>query len=207
MALEGLDGAGTTTQCALVAAALRQRGLSVHETAEPTNGPIGQVVRRVLGGTLPFQPAVLALLFAADRLDHLQREVWPALATHAVVLSDRYLLSSLAYQSIDLDPPWVATINQFAPPADLTIYLAVPPEECLARLERRQRPSEHYEQLDRLRAVHRAYQRAIAASRLAGAQVVMVDGTQPPARVCQVVTELVLASWNRRARASEQQRL
>jgi dTMP kinase len=205
VALEGLDGAGTTTQCALVAAALRQRGLSVHETAEPTNGPIGQVVRRVLGGTLPFQPAVLALLFAADRLDHLQREVWPALATHAVVLSDRYLLSSLAYQSIDLDPPWVATINQFAPPADLTIYLAVPPEECLARLGRRQRPTEHYEQRDRLRAVHRAYQRAIEASRLAGAQVVVVDGTQPPVHVCQVVTELVLASWNRRARANEQQ--
>ncbi|MCS6800780.1 MAG: dTMP kinase [Chloroflexota bacterium] len=191
IALEGLDGAGTTTQCALLADALRRRGHAVLATREPTDRPIGELLRRFLSGSLPLAPATVALLFAADRLEHLQRDIAPALEAGAVVVSDRSLLSSLAYQSIDLPVEWVAAINRWADHPALTVFLDVPPEVCLARLLQRGRPPEQYERLDRLRAVARAYQRARDAARLAGAAVRVVDGSADPATVHRAVLTAV----------------
>src|SRR6185503_20411145 len=102
--LEGVDGAGTTTQVRLLAERLRARGSRVHTTAEPSSGPIGKLLRRALSGRLTDGDApdaarpswqTLALLFAADRLDHLAREVEPELAAGAIVLCDRYDHSTL----------------------------------------------------------------------------------------------------------------
>ncbi|GIW06491.1 MAG: hypothetical protein KatS3mg060_1296 [Dehalococcoidia bacterium] len=203
IALEGLDGSGTTTQCTLLVAALRRRNVSVVETREPTNGPIGRLIRRFLGGELVLDPATVALLFAADRLEHLRQEVIPALQAGAMVISDRYLLSSLAYQSIDLPPGWVAAINARAGHPDMTIFLDVSPEQCLARLAGRGTPAEHYERLDRLQAVARAYRRAIDAARLAGVAVRVVDGTGDP----EAVHALVLAAVSPLLSADERRRL
>src|SRR5262249_6124956 len=98
--LEGIDGAGTTTQRERLAAWLRSLGRSVHPTAEPPSGPSRSLIRTVLNpASGPFDKHAMALLFAADRRDHLHREVEPQLAAGAIVLSDRYLLSSLAYQT------------------------------------------------------------------------------------------------------------
>jgi dTMP kinase len=116
--LEGLDGAGTTTQGRLLADALRADGRTVHLTAEPSGGPIGVLVRQVLKRRIvgrdgaPFDPAALALLFAADRLDHAAVEIAPKLAAGVDVVSDRFTLSSLAYQGLDLgDMDWVEAVN------------------------------------------------------------------------------------------------
>lgn len=167
----------------MLANALRAEGRAVIETWEPTDGPIGSIVRRFLRGELPLDPATVALLFAADRLDHVRDAIRPALAKGVVVVSDRYTLSSLAYQSVDLDPAWIAAINREALVPDLTIFLDVPPEVCFARISARGVPSEHYERLDRLRAIARSYRRAIDAARLAGQRVVVVDGTGSPETV------------------------
>jgi dTMP kinase len=191
--VEGLDGAGTTTQCDLLAAALRQRGLVVHQTREPTDGPIGRLIRCFLTGSLTLDPATVALLFAADRVEHLRNDVRPALATGSVVISDRYVLSSLAYQSIDVPIEWVASLNQRATPPDLTVFLDVPPEVCAARLARRGQPAEHYETLDRLHAVATAYRRALDATRLAGGRVHVVDGQPGPATVHEAVLTAALS--------------
>src|SRR5258705_309057 len=96
--LEGLDGAGTTTQTERLAAALRARGQTVLATAEPTDGPVGRLLRRFLSGELEIEETAQALLFAADRLHHLQNQIEPTLAGGAIVISDRYYLSNLAYQ-------------------------------------------------------------------------------------------------------------
>jgi dTMP kinase len=187
IALEGLDGSGTTTQRSLLTRALRERGYQVVETWEPTDGPIGGLIRRFLSGELALDPATVALLFAADRLEHQRTTIRPGLTSGAVVVSDRYLLSSLAYQGLDLPLDWVATVNRWAAPPDLTVFLEAPPEVCFARLAVRGRPAEQYERLDRLQAVARAYRRARDAVRLAGGAVRVVDGASDPLTVHQAV--------------------
>jgi len=133
-ALEGIDGAGTTTQARLLADGLAAQGRAVHLTCEPSRGPIGALLRQVLGHAVrAVDRASLALLFAADRVDHLRDEVEPRLGQGVDVVSDRYVYSSLAYQSMDLAPEWVAEINRLAPEADLTVYLRVDPDEAARR--------------------------------------------------------------------------
>lgn len=139
--LEGVDGAGTTTQSARLCAALAER-TQVRQTREPSTGPVGALLRQALTGrwvspgergAQPPHWATLALLFAADRHDHLEVEVLPLLAAGVSVVSDRYYHSSVAYQSLSagasLDTVgWIRTLNQHARRPDLTIVLDVPAE-------------------------------------------------------------------------------
>src|SRR5437667_268896 len=105
--LEGIDGAGTTTQADAIAAALRKKGRQVFVTREPSDLAIGKQIRAALVGKAAFPSDALALLFAADRLDHLEREVQPALRAGTDVICDRYVLSSMAYQGSMLPADWV----------------------------------------------------------------------------------------------------
>jgi dTMP kinase len=178
IALEGLDGSGTTTLCRRLAARMAEAGRRVLTTREPSDGPIGSLVREILSGRWhPVDPSAVALLFAADRLDHLAREVQPALARGQDVLSDRYLLSSLAYQGREHDLDWVSVINERAVRPDLTLFLEVPPLVCLERLRRRGGPRELFEDPSTLDAVHRAYWSLLEAE----SQVVRLDRTSAPA--------------------------
>lgn len=145
--LEGLDGCGSTTQTRRLTSALQARGRAALPTFEPSNGPIGALIRSVLerrllltGGTEPWSGrwSTLALLFSADRLDHLDRVVLPALRAGSSVVSDRYDLSSLAYQSVtaaDQDDvlPWIRQLNRYAVRPDLTVVLDLPLEQAAAR--------------------------------------------------------------------------
>lgn len=149
--IEGVDGAGTTTQVAQLSAALRARSQAVHETREPTSGPIGALLRLCLTGRLvtPGPMGVrapswqtMALMFAADRQDHVDAEINPLLEEGITVVSDRYYHSSVAYQSLSASDgeaaiEWVRTLNAHARKPDLTIVLDVSSEEAAAR--RRQR--------------------------------------------------------------------
>ena len=136
LVLEGLDGAGTTTQSERLAQALSARG-EVVLTREPTDGPVGRIIREVLRGDQR-APTVdtLPWLFAADRADHLTRKVEPALRRGAYVVSDRYYHSSLAYQSLTLPLEDVSALNSFRSP-HITFFLDVPVDECLARIGKR----------------------------------------------------------------------
>lgn len=138
--LEGLDGAGTTTQAQLLDQALSAKGHRVHRTREPSDGPIGVQIRQILRRRLvrrggdALTPETIALLFAADRTDHLADEVEPALADGQVVVCDRYVHSSIAYQGVELETDWVTAINHHARAADLVLFLDVPVEDCLRRI-------------------------------------------------------------------------
>jgi dTMP kinase len=137
--VEGADGVGSSTQCHRLVDGLRAAGRQVHLTAEPSSGPIGLMIRQLLGGDRP-RTAIhreLALLFAADRLDHVAREIEPQLQAGVDVVSDRYVLSSIVYQSLDLPLEWVRELNRFAPPADATVLITLPLEIAWARLEAR----------------------------------------------------------------------
>jgi dTMP kinase len=151
IAIEGIDGAGTSTQCARVAQALRERGRTVHTTREPSDNPIGKLIRAALpqGATRRFDERTMALLFAADRLDHLHHEIAPLIAAGTYVLSDRYLMSSLAYQAEILGEPthggWIAELNARARHADLTVLVDVDASVALARRQARGGAAERYD--------------------------------------------------------------
>ena len=182
--LEGLDGAGTTTQVERLAAALRAEGHSLLTTREPSDGPVGVLIRQALtgrvvlpGGAGPLAPETLALLYAADRTDHLRAKVLPALEAGQVVLSDRSVLSSLAYQGASLPMEWVESINAHAVPADLTLFVEVSIEVAAKRRAARGGPEELFDAVEKQRRISRQYEAAI---RLRGKRehVVRIDGDQ-----------------------------
>src|SRR5262245_55399277 len=123
---EGLDGAGTTTQAHRLVDSLNALGHESHFTREPSDGPIGTQIRQALAGRLGLPggqrltPDTLALLFAADRVDHLASEIVPLCERGVTVVCDRFMLSSVAYQGQELDPAFVRQINARALPPDLT---------------------------------------------------------------------------------------
>ncbi len=159
---EGLDGAGKSVQIERLASTLVKRGLDIHVTAEPSSGSLGQEIRRRLRQTSPCDEATLALLFAADRMDHVNAEITPALDSRKIVLCDRYVMSSLAYQSAMLPMEWVRSINQYAVPPDLTIMLEISVEEAIARRQNRAQPIELLEHQLRQEMVFVHYQSLLA---------------------------------------------
>ncbi len=165
--LEGLDGAGTTTQAQLlVRQTLVSLGIEAHATAEPSRGPIGMLIRQILAGRVvgvreQFDRSALALLFAADRLDHARSEVLPTLRSGKWVVSDRYVLSSLAYQALDLPQSYIAAINTRAPRPDLTLFLDVPADVSLRRKKAQAPHPDLFEDLATQRRVARHYQSAL----------------------------------------------
>jgi dTMP kinase len=149
--LEGIDGSGTTTQLGLLERHLQGRGRRVHATREPSTGPIGRLLREILLGGhkspagAPVDGLAMALLFAADRRDHLAREISPALTAGADVVSDRYLLSSLAYQAQEAERDWVAGLARDIRVPDLTLLLDLPVEVAAERRRAAGRPDERYD--------------------------------------------------------------
>jgi dTMP kinase len=205
LVLEGLDGAGTTTQARLLGERLRAAGRVVHVTAEPSGGPVGALVRQVLqhrvtgGRAGTFDPHGLALLFAADRLDHVAAEIEPRLAEGCDVVSDRYTLSSLAYQSLTTgDLAWVQAINRRAPAPDLTIFLRVRAGVALGRRQAAGTSPELYEVAAFQRRVARSYQRSIGLLRALGQRVEELDGAAPVDEVATQVAALAAALVERR---------
>ncbi|MGB8931099.1 MAG: dTMP kinase [Anaeromyxobacteraceae bacterium] len=199
LVVEGLDGAGTTTQARLLGDRLRSAGRRVHVTAEPSGGPVGALVRQILSGRLrgrapdgAFDADALALLFAADRVDHARAEILPALAEGIDVISDRYTLSSLAYQSLTTgDPRWVQAINSRAPAPDVTIFLRVGHSVAFERRRAASHAREIYEKAAFQRRVAEAYERAIAVLRRKGERVEILDGSAAPAAVTDAIERVV----------------
>ena len=162
--LEGIDGSGTTTQAKLLCQSLVKKNYKAELTAEPSEGPIGKLIRNYLrAGTkskfadIDLGAHALALLFAADRLDHLSNQINPWLKQGKLVISDRYLFSSLAYQALDCDRDWIDSINNQAPAPDLTLILDLPAEVGFKRVSQRSASRELFEKLEVQRKVRHNY--------------------------------------------------
>jgi dTMP kinase len=190
--LEGLDGAGTTTQCERLGKALRTAKRRVLLTREPSDGPIGTLLRQAMTGRValpdghgPLTPATLALLFAADRVDHLAADIEPALKRGTWVLSDRYLLSSLAYQALDNPMKWISEINRWSRTPDLTLFVDVSAATAAKRRGGRGGRAELFENDGLQRRTRRLYQKAITIRRRAGERIAVIDGSQPVDAVTQ----------------------
>ena len=139
--IEGGDGTGKSTQAALIEGWLREQGRTVVRTREPGGTPVGVEIREiVLHHRGDIAPRAEALLYAADRAHHIQTFVRPALERGEVVLQDRYLDSSVAYQGAGrvLDPVEIRTLSLWAAEGllpDLTILLDLDEATARARLD------------------------------------------------------------------------
>jgi dTMP kinase len=185
---EGIDGSGTTTQARRLFAALVGADVPVHLTQEPSGGPVGSIIRQViqrrivtLGPTGPRKPGwdTMGLLFAADRMDHLECEIEPNLQDGINVISDRYLHSSIVYQSVTSDREdareWLMLINSHARTPDLVLHLDVQPEEAYRRRMERQTMVEMYDDPELQERLARGYGELF--ERLDGVNVARIDGS------------------------------
>ena len=188
---EGLDGAGTTTQTGRLHEYLTSAGRGSFETFEPTSGPVGAFIRDILGGRIPhndapFRPgeASMALLFAADRLAH-AGEIHAQLEAGNNVVCDRYVLSSMAYQTLDpsMSGERVVDINRGCAVPHLTLFLSVPVDVCLERLGNRGDSPSIYEKGDFLRTIAGNYEELVNLYQSHFGELVTIDGTASPDEV------------------------
>ncbi len=184
--VEGVDGSGKTTQAKSLVRSLRSRGYDAVYTTEPSDGKIGTLIRDfVLSRKNRVLIALEALLFAADRVDHVQADVEPLLKQGKIVVCDRYVCSSLAYQgAAGLDLDWMDCVNRFALKPDLTLFLDVPPEVGLNRLRRKKSVMETARNLKNVRAM---YLNLVQQNRM-----ILLDGNKPVDKVAGSVLEAVL---------------
>ncbi|WP_438018329.1 dTMP kinase [Sorangium sp. So ce315] len=197
---EGIDGAGTSTQAERYAEHLRAARRMVRVTREPSSGPVGSLLRLMLTHrvSLPSarQAEVMALLFSADRLDHLGAEIEPLLRDGYVVISDRYDLSSLAYQSTTAAGgpeergeifQWIRDLNRHALRPDVTVVIDVAPEVAERRRRARGGAEELFEQTELQARLAEAYRRA--EELVPGDRVIHIDGGAPVEEVARAIVE------------------
>ncbi len=174
---EGLDGAGTTTQIRNLARYYEFNRREYYLTAEPTDNPIGQLVRQVLQKKVSTTPEALALLYAADRHDHIFSEshgILRMVEEGKIVISDRYFYSSIAYQSVECNPEFITMINQYPQP-EFIIFVDTPVDVCMERIEKRGGEKELFDRASFLSLVRENYLRAFSALP-EGVKLITVDG-------------------------------
>jgi len=184
--IEGLDASGKTTHAHRLVRNLRRNGFDAVYTTEPSRGEIGKFIRTYILQRKRRVPSVVeALLFAVDRVDHVEKEVKPALEKGKIVVSDRYAYSSLAYQgAAGLDLKWIEEINRLALPPDLAIYLDIPPEVVVKRIKRKKSVMERLETQCRVKDVYMKF--------IKNGKLVSVDGNRTEDEVAKDILTVVL---------------
>jgi len=178
---EGIDGSGKSTQIKQISKRLKTFDYTVYSTFEPTDGPIGSLIRQMLSGKLATDQRTIASLFAADRTDHLvniENGIRHKVDQGAVVLCDRYYFSSYAYHAQYVDMEWVIHANSLNAEIlrpDLTIFIDVDPKICFERIKNSRSSFEMYEKIDIMKKVRANYFKAFDA--LKGLETIaVIDG-------------------------------
>ncbi|HJW97712.1 MAG TPA: dTMP kinase [Candidatus Bathyarchaeia archaeon] len=182
--LEGLDGCGKTTQAKLLARRLKTKYEAIY-TAEPSRGQIGKFIKkRYLHASTRGSTVVEALLFAADRVEHLKNEVAPALERGKIVVSDRYVFSSLAYQgAAGIDLEWIESVNKHAFRPDLALFIDVDPKTVVGRLKQKKSVMENLETQLKVQQIYSKYVETGA--------LVRIDGNKSKREVAKAIWQAV----------------
>lgn len=195
MTFEGPEGAGKSTALEAVARLLEAEGVPVFATREPGAGAFGAAVRQILLGGLHVVPRAELFLFLADRAQHVETEVRPALAAGKLVLCDRYGDSTVVYQGYarGLDVGLLRSLNALATGSlepDLTILIDVEPETGLARIAHKDRLDA--EPLEFHRRVREGF---LAEARAFPGRYRVLDGSRPPGEVSREAASIILERW------------
>jgi dTMP kinase len=163
IAFEGIDGSGKSTQISLLKQHIEEHAINCIVTREPSDGPIGTLLRQFLTGRIRGDEATIAALFAADRLDHLNNPVngiKRLLEDGLAVLTDRYLFSNYAYQSVTLPLEWIMKCNAMASDTlkpQCHIFIDVEPDAAIQRMAAGRHQTELFETKERLTDVRERY--------------------------------------------------
>jgi len=190
--LEGLDGSGTTTQIRMLEKEMKQKNVPVFTTCEPSPLPSGKLIRRVLRKEVMVEPETLARLFSADRYEHLYGRadgILSHLDKGELVITDRYLFSSLAYQSLECGFEFVRDLNKYPLPEYL-IYLKLSPEICRQRMKNRD--MEELFDADRIqRQIIENYERGMDIYSPTDMKTIVIDGTSRPDKICSEILKAI----------------
>ncbi len=196
IAFEGIDGSGKSTQIGLLAERLKKEGVCCYTTMEPTNAPVGSLVRQVMTGRIRMDNKAIAALFAADRLDHLLNEVdgiASKIEEGTTVLTDRYYFSSYAYHSVDVPMEWVIRANEQSAlilRPTVNLFIDVDPDTALERIARNRFHQELFEKKSRLVEVRENYKKAFDL--LAGEEkYTVIDGNQSREAIADNIWEAI----------------
>ncbi len=196
IAFEGIDGSGKSTQIGLLAERLKKEGVCCYTTMEPTNAPVGSLVRQVMTGRIRMDNKAIAALFAADRLDHLLNEVdgiASKIEEGTTILTDRYYFSSYAYHSVDVPMEWVIRANEQSAlilRPTVNLFIDVDPDTALERIARNRFHQELFEKKSRLVEVRENYKKAFDL--LAGEEkYTVIDGNQSREAIADNIWEAV----------------
>lgn len=185
IAFEGIDGSGKSTQVKLLTERLEGAGHKVYATCEPTDSPIGKMIRNIFSGRMEADHRTIAGLFVADRLDHILNKtngILKKLEEGYTVITDRYYLSSYAYQSPHMDLNWVIQANSLSAGLlrpDLNVYIDISAEKSITRIANGRETTELYETFDNLQTVRKKYLEIIDVLN-DQERVFIVNGDQEP---------------------------
>lgn len=189
IAIEGLDGSGSSMHATLLAGVLEKTGYRVHPTKEPTHNLTGGLIRAGLAGEWQPAPDTFQLLFAADRAQQLTREILPALEAGKIVICDRYAFSSIAYGAVEVgDQAWLRSLNSRFIVPDLTLLIKVRPKICAIRMKESHYEVELYSEEQKLTKVWKAYEE-LAADYSA---VHVINGERAELEIVTEMQEIVL---------------
>lgn len=184
--IEGIDGSGKTTQAYRLVETLTRLGHNAVYTTEPSKGVYGEIIRKdILHGDNRVPPIVEATLFAVDRVDHVEKEIVPLLESGKIVVCDRYIYSSIAYQgAAGLDVDWIKEINRHAVKPHLAVYIDATPEVVIRRIRRRKSVMET---LQTQREVREFYLRMAEKE-----QLIKISGDASIEKVAKTIEDVVL---------------
>jgi dTMP kinase len=188
IAFEGLDGSGSSTQSRILAERLEKNGHPTLLTKEPTKDtPIGKMIREILQHRWEVAPETLQLLFSADRAEHLRTKIKPGMVNGQIVITDRYLFSTLAYGAMDLSMSWLKSLNEYFPIPDIVFLFKLDPKKCIKRIAGRGSDYELFEKAEKLEKIWGNYEK------IAGdyENIHMIDATKTIDEISEEIWRIV----------------
>lgn len=188
---EGIDGSGTTTQIKKLAERFPKEKVFV--SAEPTKNETGLFLRRMLKGEFSVNEKTASFLFAADRCEHLYGKdgILEQIQNGKIALSDRYLFSSLAYQSVSCGKDFPEHLNSLFPLPEILFYFKINPEISISRVTERGEKTEIYEKIEFQKKTASLYDQVINSYRQPeksqGMKIITIDAEKPIDEISEII--------------------
>lgn len=196
--MEGIDGSGKTTQAEMLVGRLTGEGHNAIYTKEPTDGPIGKMIRQVLQGEVKVTPIALQYLFCADRAEH-QKEIEEYLKEGKVVVSDRFFWSAVAYGIADIggeEDFYLVALSVLSfyhrfMSADYTFFLDTPIDEAVRRILESKKHNELYDKREKLIRIDKVYKKLFDKFK---EEFIVIDGNKSVEEISDELFQNVISN-------------